>query len=121
MRPSSDWRRCRAAASTAARRALLSELVARATEPERQLLWGVLGGELRHGALDGVMVDAVAKAAGVPIAAVRRAHMMSGSLGATATAALTGGAAALGTVGDGAGAGRPADARRAGTRPRRPP
>ncbi len=84
---------------TAARRALLSELVARATEPERQLLWGVLGGELRHGALDGVMVDAVAKAAGVPIAAVRRAHMMSGSLGATATAALTGGAGALGTVG----------------------
>ena len=83
----------------AARRALLSELFARATEAEQQLLWGVLGGELRQGALDGVMVDAVAKAAGVPIAAVRRAHMMSGSLGATATAALTGGAGALGTVG----------------------
>jgi DNA ligase-1 len=55
----------------------------------------VLGGELRQGALDGVMVDAVAKAAGVPIAAVRRAHMLSGELGVTARAALTGGEPAL--------------------------
>ena len=68
----------------AARRALLTDVFARATEPEQQLLWRVLGGELRQGALDGVMVDAVAKAAGVPIAAVRRAHMLSGDLGATA-------------------------------------
>ena len=83
----------------AARRTLLADVFGRATEAEQQLLWRVLGGELRQGALDGVMVDAVAKAAGVPIAAVRRANMMSGSLGATARAAMTGGEAALGTVG----------------------
>ena len=45
---------------------------------EQRLLWEVFGGELRQGALDGVMVDAVAKAAGVPVAAVRRAHMLVG-------------------------------------------
>ena len=75
----------------AARRALLTDVFGRATEPEQQLLWRVLSGELRQGALDGVMVDAVAKAAGVPIAAVRRAHMLAGDLGVTARAALTGG------------------------------
>ena len=78
---SSGWRRCRAAASTRPGGRCSPTLFARATEAEQQLLWRVLGGELRQGALDGVMVDAVAKAAGVPIAAVRRAHMMSGSLG----------------------------------------
>ena len=56
----------------------------RATESEQDLLWKMFGGELRQGALDGVMVDAVAKAAGVPIAAVRRAHMLAGDLGVTA-------------------------------------
>ena len=61
-------------------------MFARATAPEQQLLGRVLGGELRQGALDGVMVDAVAKAAGVPIATVRRAHMLSGDLGVTAAA-----------------------------------
>ena len=60
------------------------DVFARATEPEQDLLWKMFGGELRQGALDGVMVDAVAKAAGVPIAAVRRAHMLAGDLGATA-------------------------------------
>ena len=83
----------------AARRSLLADVFGRATQPEQQLLWRVLGGELRQGALDGVMVDAVAKAAGVPITSVRRAHMMAGSLGATARAAMTGGEAALRTVG----------------------
>jgi bifunctional non-homologous end joining protein LigD len=55
----------------------------------------MFSGELRQGALDGVMVDAVAKAAGVPIAAVRRGHMLIGDLGTTAHAALTGGVDAL--------------------------
>ena len=82
----------------AARRALLVDVFARATEPEQDLLWKMFGGELRQGALDGVMVDAVAKAAGVPIAAVRRAHMFAGDLGGTAHAALTGGVQALDAV-----------------------
>ncbi len=83
----------------AARRALLGDVFGRATEAEQDLLWKMFSGELRQGALDGVMVDAVAKAAGVPIAAVRRAHMLAGDLGATAVAALTGGVDALAAVG----------------------
>ena len=72
------------AGSTRRAGALLGDVFARATEPEQHLLWGVFGGELRQGALDGVMVDAVAKAAGVPIAAVRRAHMLSATSASTA-------------------------------------
>jgi DNA ligase-1 len=83
----------------AARRSLLTDIFERATEPEQDLLWKVFSGELRQGALDGVMVDAVAKGAGVPIVAVRRAHMLAGDLGATARAALTGGVEALTAVG----------------------
>ncbi len=83
----------------AARQALLVDVFGRATDAEQQMLWRILGGELRQGALDGVMVDAVAKAAAVPVAAVRRAHMMSGDLGLTARAALAGGVGALSEVG----------------------
>ncbi len=82
----------------AARRALLVDVLGRATEGEQRLLWSVLGGELRHGALDGVMVEAIARAASVPAAAVRRAHMLSGDLGVTAEAALSGGESALAAV-----------------------
>ena len=48
----------------------------------------LLAGDLRQGALDGVMIDAIARAAGVPAAEVRRAHQLSGSLAAAAAAAL---------------------------------
>ena len=50
--------------SVARRRELLHELLAKATEPEQQMIRAILGGELRQGALDGVMAAAVAKAAG---------------------------------------------------------
>jgi DNA ligase-1 len=83
------------AGSTAARTALLTSLLARATQGEHDFLLRLLTGELRQGALEGVMVDAVAKAADVAGADVRRALMLSGALAATATAALTGGADAL--------------------------
>ena len=82
----------------AARRNLLADLFGRATDVEQRLLWRVFSGELRQGALDGVMVDAVAKASEIPIGAVRRAHMMNGDLGVTAAAALGGGEAALAVV-----------------------
>ena len=62
--------------------ALLEELFARATEPEGRLLWGAFGGELRQGALAGVMADAVAKAADVPAGVVRRAAMFARRSGA---------------------------------------
>jgi DNA ligase-1 len=76
------------AGSQVARRRELSALFGRATEPEQRLLVGLFLGELRQGALEGVMADAVAKAAGVPIADVRRASMLAGDLAAVAEIAL---------------------------------
>ncbi len=78
------------------RRTLLAGLLARATAEEWQFLVRLLAGDLRQGALDGVMTDAVARAADVPAAAVRRAAQLSGSVAAAATVALSTGA--LGTV-----------------------
>jgi DNA ligase-1 len=85
--------------STAARKALVGALFGRATRDEQRFLVGLLSGELRQGALEGVMTEAVARAASVPVAEVRRAMMLRGSLGAVAAAALSGGSAALGTFG----------------------
>ena len=85
--------------SAAARKALVGELFGRATAAEQRFLFGLLSGELRQGALEGVMTDAVARAASVPVADVRRAMMLRGSLGAVAAAALAGGSAALAAFG----------------------
>ncbi|RFS81847.1 ATP-dependent DNA ligase [Actinomadura spongiicola] len=76
------------AGSVARRRELLAALLGRATRPEQDFLIRLLAGELRQGALDGVMAEAIAAAAGVPSAEVRRAVMLRGSLGPVATAAL---------------------------------
>ena len=84
--------------SVGRRQALLTDLFGRATSAEAEFLMGLLGGGLRQGALDGVMTDAVAAAAGVPLAVVRRAAMLSGRLDETAHLALTGGVAALEAV-----------------------
>jgi ATP-dependent DNA ligase I len=85
--------------SQAARRDALAALFARATETEQRFLLALLTGELRQGAQEGVMVEAVARAAEVPRDAVRRACMLSGDLGTTAAAALEGGVEALRAVG----------------------
>jgi len=82
----------------AARRDRLATLLAAATAREQHLLYAILGGELRQGAQEGVMATAVASAAGVPVAAVRRAAMMAGALGPAAVAALTGGREALDAI-----------------------
>jgi DNA ligase-1 len=81
--------------SQARRADLLGRLFAAATETEQVFLRRLLSGELRQGALGGVMSDAVAKASSLPAAAVRRAAMLGGDLPAVAAAALTGGAPAL--------------------------
>ncbi|ULE33275.1 ATP-dependent DNA ligase [Mycobacterium sp. IDR2000157661] len=81
--------------SQARRTELLADLFGLATDVEQTFLRRLLGGELRQGALVGVMADAVAKAADVPAAAVRRAAMLGGALPAVASAALTGGEPAL--------------------------
>jgi DNA ligase 1 len=74
---------------------LLQKLFGRATEEEQDFLARLLLGELRQGALEGLMVEAVAKAAGLPLADVRRAAMVSGDVGMVAEAALGEGAAGL--------------------------
>ncbi|OMC23633.1 ATP-dependent DNA ligase [Mycobacterium colombiense] len=79
----------------ARRAALLDALFAEATDTEQTFLLRLLGGELRQGALAGIMADAVAKAAGIPAAAVQRAAMLGGDLPAVAAAALSGAASAL--------------------------
>jgi DNA ligase-1 len=84
--------------STARRQSMLRSIFDRATPAEQRLLWGVFGGELRQGALDGVMIDAIAKGSGVPVDEVRRTHMLSGDLGETGRLAFSGGVAALQAV-----------------------
>lgn len=83
------------AGSATARRAAVAELFGRLTGDEQRYLRGLVTGEVRQGALDSVMLDAIAEAAGVPAAAVRRAAMFSALTGPVAVAALTGGEQAL--------------------------
>jgi DNA ligase 1 len=84
--------------STATRSSAVRDLFARATADEQAWLRGLITGETRQGAGDGVMLQAIARAAGVPDAAVRRAVMLAGFAGPVARAALTGGAEALGAL-----------------------
>ena len=85
--------------SSAARAALLAGVFGRATAAEADFLRRMFTGELRQGALAGVMAEAVAKAAGVPPVAVRRAAMMGGDLTHAAVVALTDGADGLAAIG----------------------
>jgi DNA ligase 1 len=87
------------AGSATARREILGELLARATEPEADFARRLFTGNLRQGALAGLMADAIAKAAGTPATLVRRALMLSGDLGGTAQIALTEGEEGLRAVG----------------------
>ena len=75
------------AGSQAARRSELSDLFARATEPEQRFLAALFLGELRQGALEGVVTDAVAKAAGLPAGRSGERSMLAGDLGVVAEAA----------------------------------
>jgi DNA ligase-1 len=81
--------------SQAARRAALIELFARATPTETDFLRRLLGGELRQGALEGVMVQALARAIGAEPAAVHRAFMLRGDLAAVAAVTLRDGPGGL--------------------------
>ena len=85
--------------SVTQRQTLLTDTFARATEAEASFLYRLVVGELRQGALEGVMADAVAKAAGVPVDLVRRAAMFSGDLGRTAKVALGAGTEGLAGIG----------------------
>ncbi len=83
------------AGSRTERAQLLSELLARATPSERDFLYRLMQGELRQGALESLVIDAVAAAAGLPVANVRRAAMVAHGIVGVAHAALTEGVAGL--------------------------
>ena len=77
----------------------LRSLLGAATSAEQQWLRGLITGELRQGALDTLVRDALAAATGIPLATVRRAAMLAGGTVEIAEAAVTGGAAALEDIG----------------------
>jgi DNA ligase 1 len=81
------------------RRRLVVDLFGRATRPEQEFLARLIGGELRQGALDGVMLEAVAESFGLSAPKVRRASMLLGSTAAAARIAAAEGEAGLDRVG----------------------
>jgi DNA ligase-1 len=83
------------AGSRRAREVRLSELAARASTEEREFLNRIIGGELRTGVSEGLVLEAIAAAAGADLAAVRRAALFLGDLSAVAELTRAGGAAAL--------------------------
>src|SRR4029079_3444144 len=74
--------------SGAERARVLDDLLARATRDDAQFLGNLRVGEVRQGALEGVLLEAIARAADLPADRVRRAAMMAGDLGTVARAAL---------------------------------
>jgi DNA ligase-1 len=86
-------------AGSANRRAgQLAALLSAATTDEQRFLVRLFAGELRQGALEAIVLDAVVAASGVPAALARRAFMLTGSLPATAALALQGGADSLSDI-----------------------
>jgi len=81
--------------SQGTRASLLAELMGAATAAEQTFLAGLVTGETRQGALEGLLIPAIAAAFSVPVDAVRRAAMLSGSIPVVAVTARAGGAAAL--------------------------
>ena len=78
---------------------LVADLFSSATDTEQTFLRRLLAGELRQGALVGVMTDAVARAADTSVAEVRRAAMLAGDLPTVAAAVLVDGPSALAEFG----------------------
>jgi DNA ligase-1 len=81
--------------SAGARREALREMLSRATADEREFLLRLVVGELRQGALEGLMVEAIARARSIPAERVRRALLTVGDLRAVARSALVDGQAGL--------------------------
>src|SRR5437762_2883769 len=91
----SELQSVRGKRSAAERQRLLSDLLSRSTTAEQSFLSALAIGEVRQGALDGVLLEAVARAADLPSARLRRAVMLAGDLGTVAEAVLREGEAAL--------------------------
>lgn len=90
-----SYSKIRGTGSEARKREQLAGLMSRATEPEQLFLIRLLTGELRQGALEGIMLEALAKASDVPVERVRRAAMMAGGIPALAHSVLERGAEGL--------------------------
>ncbi|MDC4224007.1 MAG: ATP-dependent DNA ligase [Candidatus Manganitrophus sp.] len=86
----------RGAGSAERKRTALQGLLQRADPDERRFLAHLLMGELRQGALEGLVQEAIAKAAALPPAEVRQAMMFSGNIGVVARVALEEGREGLG-------------------------
>jgi DNA ligase 1 len=95
----SDVQETTGSGSATRRKQILDELLGRATEQEADFVKRLFTGELRQGALAGVMIEAIAKAAGVPGEVARRALMLSGDLTRTAEIAIAKGEEGLREVG----------------------
>ncbi len=87
------------AGSSAARTTAVRALFGRATPDEQRFLRRLVGGEIRQGALDSTVLEALALASGVPLPAIRRAVMLAGATGPVAVAALTAGSDAVAAFG----------------------
>jgi DNA ligase-1 len=85
--------------SASSRQRVMQGLFGRATDQEADFLRRLLLGDLRQGALEGVMADAIAAAAGVPSATVRRAAMLAGDISSVAATALEQGETGLAGIG----------------------
>jgi DNA ligase 1 len=85
--------------SAGERRRILEEFLTKATADEADFVRRLFTGELRQGALAGVMTDAIAKASGAGLETVRRAQMLSGDLCRTAHVALIDGEDVLKEIG----------------------
>jgi DNA ligase-1 len=86
------------AGSRKSRDARLVQLVARATADEREFLRRIIGGEMRTGVSEGLLLEAIAAAWGADVAAVRRGALFLGDLSTVATLVASGGPAALASV-----------------------
>ncbi len=84
--------------SQSVRASLLAELMTAATADEQRFLLGLITGETRQGALEGLLIPAIASAFSVGVDAVRRAAMFAGSIPVVAVAAHAGGEAALAAI-----------------------
>jgi DNA ligase 1 len=85
--------------SAAIRQREIDRLFGEATAPEQEFLFSLLVGGLRQGANEGLMVDAVARASGMPATVVRRAVMFAGSLAEVAVVAIEQGREAVAAIG----------------------
>src|SRR5450432_2673135 len=91
----SDLAAVKGAGSDRQKRSLLHSLLSRATAPEQTFLTSLLLGEIRQGALEGIMLEAVAKASGIAPDRLRRAAMMAGDIASVARSAMECGLAGL--------------------------